>query len=135
MFINEITGQIVDACYEIHSDLGPGLLESVYEIILYHDLINRGFKVERQVPIPIEYKGIKFDKGFVADIIVNDTVILELKSIKETTDVDKKQLLTYLKLADKSVGLLLNFGDSLMKNGITRIINGYLPKSPNSVSP
>ena len=135
MLINEIAGQIVDACYEIHSDLGPGLLESVYEIILYHELINRGFKVKRQVPIPIEYKGIKFDKGFVADLIVNETVILELKSIKEISDVDKKQLLTYLKLADKSVGLLLNFGEALMKDGISRIINGYLPKSQTSVSP
>ena len=135
MLINEITGQTVDACYKIHSDLGPGLLESVYEIILYHELKSRGFKVNRQVPIPIEYKGIKFDKGFVADLIVNDTVILELKSIRETSDVDKKQLLTYLKLTDKSIGLLLNFGEALMKHGITRIINGYLPKSPNSVSP
>ena len=131
MLINEITGQIIDASYEIHTELGPGLLESVYEICLYHELIRRGFSVERQVPISIEYKGIKFDKGFVADIIVNDTVILELKSVKETHNVDKKQLLTYLKLADKSIGLLLNFGEELMKDGITRVINGYFPNNTN----
>ncbi|MCM8541549.1 MAG: GxxExxY protein [Lentisphaeraceae bacterium] len=131
MLINEITGQIVDACYQIHTDLGPGLLESVYEICLYHELISRGFKVKRQVPVKIEYKGITFDKGFIADLIINDTVILELKSVKEICDIDKKQLLTYLKLTDKSVGLLINFNTKLMKEGITRIINGYFPKNTN----
>ena len=128
MFINELTGQIVDASFQIHTDLGPGLLESVYEICLYHELKARGLIVERQVKIPIEYKGIKFDKGFIADLIVNDTVIVELKSINEVQSIDKKQLLTYLKLADKSVGLLINFGAEVMKEGLTRIVNNYVPR-------
>ena len=125
MLINDLTREIIDSSYHIHNDLGPGLLESVYEICLYNELLWRGFKVQRQVPIKIAYKGITFQEGFSADLIVNDTVILELKSVSELTKVHKKQLLTYLKLADKSVGLLLNFGAATMKEGIKRIVNQY----------
>lgn len=125
MLINEITSEIVDASYHLHKDLGPGLLETVYEVCLFHELQWRGFKVERQIPIPIIYKGIKFQEGFSADIIVNNSVILELNSVSEISKVHKKQLLTYLKVADISVGLLLNFGANTMKEGISRVVNEY----------
>ncbi|MCH2205631.1 MAG: GxxExxY protein [Lentisphaerales bacterium] len=125
MNTNGITGQVIDASINLHRDLGPGLLESVYEVCLYHELKERGFEVERQVKVPIEYKGLKFDQGFVADIIVNNAVILELKSVQETSPVHKKQLLTYLKLMDNNVGLLLNFGEEVMKQGIHRVVNNY----------
>ena len=97
MDIHNLTGQIIDASYNLHKELGPGLLESVYEVCLYHELKWRGMRVQRQVPVPIEYKGIQFTQGFTADLIINDTVILELKSVSEIHPVHKKQLLTYLK--------------------------------------
>ena len=108
----------------IHKELGPGLLESVYEIILLHKLRERGLKAERQVAIPIEYQGIKFEEGFRADIIIDEKVILELKSIEAVHNAHKKQLLTYLKLTEMKLGYLLNFGEALMKNGIIRTVNG-----------
>lgn len=107
-------------------DLGPGLLESVYEVLLTHLLTGSGLKVDRQVSIPIEYCGIQFDEGFRADIIVENKVILELKSVESVNRAHKKQVLTYLKLTDKKLGFLLNFGEEMMKEGITRILNGYL---------
>ena len=106
--------------------LGPGLLETVYEVLLAHELEARGLKVMRQVSIPIEYNGIKFNEGFRADIIVEKKVILELKSVETTTKAHKKQVLTYLKLTNLKLGFLLNFGEALMKDGITRLINGNL---------
>ena len=132
MLINDITREIIDASYNLHKDLGPGLLESVYEVCLYHELQWRGLKVERQVPIPIQYKNIKFNQGFTADLIINETVIIELKSVSELDNVHKKQLLTYLKLADKSVGLLINFGAEVMKEGIKRIVNNYNENSASA---
>ena len=120
---NEIARIIVDACYKIHTGLGPGLLESVYEVVLAAELIERGLNVERQVPIPIQWKSMRFDEGFRADLIVEDKVIVELKSVEKTAPVHSKQLLTYLRLADKR-SLLANFGESLIKNGIKRIVNG-----------
>ncbi|MFO0450621.1 MAG: GxxExxY protein [Pseudomonadota bacterium] len=107
--------------------LGPGLLESVYEAVLARELEKAGLTVSRQVSVPIKFDGLIFDEGFRADIIVSDKVILELKSIEQVRPVHKKQLLTYLKLTGIKLGYLLNFGDELMKNGITRIINGQLP--------
>jgi GxxExxY protein len=121
---NEIGGIIVDCSVKLHKDLGPGLLESVYEVILAHLLQESGLKVERQVSIPIEYAGIQFDEGFRADIIVENKVILELKSVEKVNKAHKKQVLTYLKLTDKKLGYLLNFGESLMKDGISRVLNG-----------
>ena len=121
---NEITGKIVDAAYKVHSELGPGLFESVYEVILCYELINRNLKVDRQVSIPIEYEKVKFDEGFRADLVVEDRVIVELKSVEQVAPVHKKQLLTYLRLADMRVGLLLNFGQALIKDGIHRVVNG-----------
>lgn len=121
---NEIAREVVDAAVKLHSNLGPGLLESVYETVLARELERRGLRVERQVPIPIEYDGLRFDEGFRADIIVAGKVILELKSVEQLSKVHHKQLFTYLKLADKRLGLLLNFGADLMKAGIKRIANG-----------
>ena len=121
---NQIAKEVVDAAVKIHTKLGPGLLESVYEAVLARELERRGLRVERQVPIPIEYEGLKFDEGFRADIIVEGKVILELKSVEQLAKVHYKQLSTYLKLADKRLGLLLNFGADLMKEGIKRIANG-----------
>ena len=121
---NEIAAQIVDAAFKIHTKLGPGLLESVYEVILAHELQKRGLQVKRQVPIPIIYDEIRFDEGFRADLIVEDKVIVELKSVETVAPVHKKQVLTHLRLMNLKLGLLINFGDELIKNGITRVANG-----------
>jgi GxxExxY protein len=121
---NEIATQIVDAAFKIHTTLGPGLLESVYEVVLAHELQKRGFRVARQVPIPIVYEGIKFDEGFRADLIIEDKVIVELKSVEAVAPVHKKQVLTHLRLMDLKLGLLINFGEELIKDGISRIANG-----------
>ena len=126
MHENEIGTIIVDCAVKLHKNLGPGLLESVYEAVLAKQLQLAGLTVHRQVPIPIVYEGISFDEGFRADLIVNQSVIIELKSVETLHPVHKKQLLTYLKLTGLKLGYLLNFGDELMKNGITRIINGAL---------
>ncbi len=121
---NEIAKEVVDAALKIHTRLGPGLLESVYEVVLARELERRSLHVKRQVPIPIEYEGLRFDEGFRADMIVEGKVILELKSVEQLAKVHHKQLFTYLKLADMRLGLLLNFGASLIKEGIKRIANG-----------
>ena len=121
---NEIGRLVVDAAIGVHRELGPGLLESVYEVILAHQLQQRGLRAERQVPIPIEYQGVKFDEAFRADILVDGKVVLELKSVEQVTRVHKKQLQTYLRLAGFRLGFLLNFGEDLMKKGITRAVNG-----------
>ena len=120
---NEISQIIVDTAFQIHKRLGPGLLESVYEVILTHALDRRGLKVARQVPVPIVFDGIKYDEGFRADLIVEDKVIVELKSVEKIAPVHKKQLLTYLRLADKRLGLLINFGLELIRDGISRVVN------------
>jgi GxxExxY protein len=124
MQLNEISGEIVDAAFKVHSQLGPGLLESVYERVLAYELRKRGLKVEMQQAVPIRYDGVDFDEGFRLDLLVNDSVIVEVKSIEEIAPIHKKQLLTYLKLRDKRLGLLINFNVELIKQGITRIANG-----------
>ena len=121
---NEIGKIVVDAAVALHRELGPGLLESVYEVILARELQNRGLQVARQIPVPIVVRGFRFDEGFRADLIVNEKVIIELKSIENVTNSHKKQLLTYLRLTGMRLGFLLNFGQSLMKDGVTRIANG-----------
>ena len=123
MIENKIGTKILDCCFKIHKELGPGLFESVYEIVLTHELKNIGLNVRRQVNIPIKYNNIKFDEGFRADIIVEDKIILELKSIETVKPVHKKQLLTYLKLSNLKLGYVLNFGEAYMRKGITRLIN------------
>jgi GxxExxY protein len=121
---NDIAKIIVDAAYKVHRALGPGLLESVYEAVLAHELEKAGLAVERQKTIPIQYSGLAFEEGFRADLVVGDAVIVELKSVEAVSPVHKKQLLTYLRLADKRLGLLINFGANLIKNGIFRVVNG-----------
>ncbi|MFO7791138.1 MAG: GxxExxY protein [Bacteroidales bacterium] len=120
---NEISKKIIDICYKIHVELGPGLFESVYEEILYYELVQAGFKVQRQQPIPVIWKDIKLDKGFKADLIVENKVLIENKSVASITSVNQKQCMTYIKLAGLKLGLLINFNEALIKDGITRIVN------------
>ena len=123
---NRIGAIIVDEAVRIHKTLGPGLMEIVYEAVLARRLEKRGLVVVRQKPVSIEFEGNNFDEGFRADLIINGLVIIELKSVEKLAPVHKKQLLTYLRLTDLKVGYLLNFGDALMKDGVSRIINGTL---------
>jgi len=121
---NEIAKIIVDAAFKIHTRVGPGLLESAYQALLVYELKRRGLSVVTEQPIPIHYEDVHLEVGYRADLVVEDKVIVELKSVEQIAPVHPKQLLTYLKLADKRLGLLINFGDALIKNGITRIVNG-----------
>lgn len=120
---NELSKIIVDICYKIHTELGPGLFEFVYEEILYHELSKAGLNVKRQSPIAVSWDNLKMDHGFRADLIVENKVIIEVKSIEAIAPVHQKQLLTYLKLTDLKLGLLVNFNVALIKNGIQRIVN------------
>ena len=120
---NEIAKIVVDAAYKVHTTLGPGLLESVYEAVLFYELKQRGLRIERQVVIPIVYEEVKLEEGFRADLIVEDKLIIEVKSVSNTLPVHQKQLLTYLRLTNKHLGLLINFGAFLIKDGIQRIVN------------
>lgn len=124
MHENDIAKHVVDAAYHIHVKLGPGLLEGVYEVILAHELQKRALKVLRQDPIEIRWDNITFDEGFRYDLLVEDKVVVELKSIEKTAPVHGKILLTYLKLMDKRLGLLINFGAEVIRSGITRVVNG-----------
>lgn len=121
---NEISKIIVHVCFDIHYKLGPGLFETVYESILTYELIKKGLNVERQKPIPVNWDGITIDQSFHADLIVNDKDLIEIKSIATIAHVHKKQVLTYLKLTGLKLGLLINFNEALIKNGIIRIVNG-----------
>ena len=121
---NEIGTQVVDASIAVHRGLGPGLLETVYEVVLTRELADRGLRVQRQVPVPIAYNGMHFDEGYRADMVVEGKVILELKSVEKVTGAHKKQVQTYLKLSGCKLGYLLNFGEEVMKSGITRCVNG-----------
>lgn len=123
MHENDVSGEVVDAAVKIHIQLGPGLLESVYERILEHELKKRGLKTKRQVPVAVIYDGLIFDEGFRADLVVEDLVVVELKSVETLAPVHSKQLLTYLRLMDKRVGLLINFGAVRLKDGLHRIAN------------
>lgn len=120
---NELSKEIVNACYRIHTKLDPGLLESVYETTLAHELHKRGIKAIRQQPMPVVYETIRMEVGFRADLIVGDKVIVEIKSVEVLAPVHRKQLLTYLRLADKRLGLLINFNVELIKDGIWRVVN------------
>ena len=123
MLENEIGKCIVDIAVQVHRETGPGLLETVYEVILADQLLKKGLKVERQVTIPIEYQGIQFVEGFRADLIVENKVIVELKCVEKLNNSHRKQLLTYLRLTGMHLGYLLNFSEFLMKNGIHRTVN------------
>lgn len=120
---NELSGIVVDTCFRIHSKLGPGLLESVYETILFYELTSINLKVERQKPIPIIWKQVNLDIGFRSDLIVENKVIVEIKSVEQLSNVHPKQLLTYLRITKLKLGLLINFNEAYIKNGITRVVN------------
>ncbi len=121
---NEAATVIVDCAYRVHTTLGPGLLESVYEIVLAHEIRKRGLVVLRQVPIGVRYDDLTFEEGFRADLVVADCVIVEVKSTEAHHTIHKKQLLTYLRLSGKRLGLLINFGMPLLKDGVSRVANG-----------
>lgn len=124
MELNHISSVIIKAAINVHKELGPGLFESVYQSCMFIELGNKNLKVERELPVPVFYKGNKIhETGFRIDLLVENDVIVELKSIDHVRDIHKKQLLTYLRLAKKPLGLLINFNEKILKNGITRIIN------------
>ena len=131
---NELSKIILDAAFKVHTKTGPGLLESVYEATLAYELCKAGLRVERQVAIPIRYEELTFDEGFRADLLVENKVIVELKSVEKLTRVHSKQLLTQLRLSDRRLGLLINFGELRLKDGIERIVNG-LPETGRTSLP
>lgn len=125
---NELSKFILDAAFRVHTKTGPGLLETVYEVLLAHELRKQGLRVQRQVPIPIHYDDLVFEEGFRADLLVEDIVIVELKSVEQLSRVHSKQVLTQLRLSERRLGLLINFGETQLKRGIERIANG-LPET------
>jgi GxxExxY protein len=130
MELDDITGAIVDASVRIHRELGPGLLEGVYEVVLARALERRGLQVVRQRVVRIEYDGMVFEEGFRADLVVEDRVVVELKSVERLAAVHSKQLLTYLRLMHLPVGLLINFGAVTLKEGLHRVVNGLASSAP-----
>ena len=127
MELNHLSSQIIKAAINVHKSLGPGLLESVYQSCMVIELKDMGLKVQSEVPLPVFYRGQEVnEEGFRLDLLVEDTIIVELKSVEKMQDIHKKQLLTYLRLAKKPLGLLINFNETLLKNGIARIINAPL---------
>ena len=132
--INEVTGEIVDAAYRLHSRLGPGLVEKVYESVMERALIERGLRVERQKSISFAFDGMQFDAAFCVDLFVEGQVVVELKSLEKLAAVHHKQLLTYLRVLDLPIGLLINFGTALMKDGIHRIANARASSAPRILS-
>ena len=118
----DLTKEIIGAAIEVHRELGPGLLESAYEVCLCYELRLRGIQVECQVPLPVTFKGVRLDCGYRIDAVVKDTVIVELKSVEKVTDLHRAQLLTYLRLGGKKLGLLLNFNVPVLKDGIIRMV-------------
>ena len=128
--INEITGAIVDAAFHVHNRLGPGLVEKVYETVLERALIERGLRVERQKSISFAIDGMQFDAAFCVDLLVEGKVVVELKSVEKLSPIHHKQVLTYLRVLDLPIGLLINFGTALMKDGIHRIANARASAAP-----
>ena len=121
---NEIAAKVMDASFLLHRELGPGLMESVYEVVLARQLTDMGLTIERQISVPIHFQGIAFDEGFRADLIVEKKLIIELKSVERLQPVHSKQLLTYLRMTGCKLGLLINFGENLLKDGFRRVVNG-----------
>jgi GxxExxY protein len=126
MNINDLTGIIIGSAITVHRSLGPGLLESAYEVCLVHELKKSGVNVRRQVSLPVIYDGIKLEAGFLMDLLVEDLVVVELKSVSALLPIHEAQLLTYLRLAKKQIGLLINFNEVVLKNGIKRRINSQV---------
>jgi iron complex transport system substrate-binding protein len=127
--IDSISGDVVDLAIGIHRGLGPGLLESVYEIVLAAQLARRGYRVSRQQPIDIEFDGMRFEAAFRIDLLVDDRLLVEIKSVERLNPAHAKQLLTYLRLTKQPVGLLINFGGATLKEGIRRLVNDYTPSA------
>jgi GxxExxY protein len=125
--IDDISGDVVDVAIRIHREIGPGLLESVYETVLAAKLSQLGYSVVRQKPVSLEFEGVIFEKAFFADLVVDDRLYVEIKSIERLSGVHRKQLLTYLRLAKQPVGLLINFGGETLKEGLHRVVNDYIP--------
>jgi GxxExxY protein len=132
---NQLSKIILDAAFKVHTKTGPGLLESVYEVLLAHELRKQGLQVQRQAPIPIRYDELVFDEGFRADLLVENKVIVELKSVEQLIRVHSKQVLTQLRLSERRLGLLINFGEVHLKNGIERIVNGLPEEKPTGLGP
>jgi iron complex transport system substrate-binding protein len=130
---DDVAGVIVDAAYHLHREVGPGLLESAYREILADELVRRGLPVERERPVPLTYRGRRYDLVYRADLIVAEAVAVELKAREQLAAVHTRQLFTYLKMLDLRVGLLINFGAPLMRDGIKRVVNGYLPSSHSTL--
>lgn len=124
MELNELSGQVVDAAMKVHSVLGPGLLENAYEVFLKYEFEKRGLTVGQQVGLPVVYDGVRMDVGYRLDLLVNGEIIVELKAVDSLTAVHEAQLLSYLKLSGKKIGLLINFNVAHLKNGIKRMVNG-----------
>ena len=131
--LDEITGITIDTSLDIHRTLGPGLLESVYQTVVPRALARRGLRVEANRAIPFEYDGLHFDQGLRVDLLVEGQVVVELKSIEKLAPVHHKQVLTYLRLLDLRVGLLINFGAATLKEGLHRIVNGYVPSGSSKL--
>jgi GxxExxY protein len=129
--VDHITGEIIDAAYQLHRGLGPGLLESVYSILLERMLARRGLTVEREKRLTFEFDGIRFEDGLRLDLLVENSVVVELKSVEKLVPVHAKQILTYLRVLDLRVGLIINFGAPTFKEGVQRVVNAHTP-TPNS---
>ncbi len=127
--IDEVSGDVVDLALRIHRDLGPGLLESVYETVLAGKLAKLGYKIDRQKPVDIVFEGSRFEAAFRIDLLVDDRLIVEIKSVEKLTKAHGKQLLTYLRLTGEPVGLLINFGGATLKEGLRRIVNNHKPSA------
>ena len=133
--IDFITGSIIDSAMRIHTALGPGLFESVYEVVLERDLVRRGFSVERQKVLGFEFEGLRFENAFVLDLLIDSKVVVEIKSVERLAPVFEKQLQTYLRLTDCRAGLLINFNETLLKHGIKRVVNRLPETSPRAPLP
>lgn len=128
--LEAISGDVIDAAIGLHRELGPGLLESVYEMLLASELTSRGYTVERQKPIDVEYKGNRFEAAFRIDLLVEGKLLVEIKSVERLNGAHSKQLLTYLRLTNRPVGLLINFSGETLKEGLKRVVNHYTPSAP-----
>ena len=126
MTYNELSGLILEVAIDIRRRLGPGLLESVYQAILAHELAKRGMNVQKEIPIPLVWDNLRFDVGFRVDLIINEMILIELKCVEMVSVAHKKQMLTYLRITGKKLGLFINFGEATLKDGFSRIINGAL---------
>jgi iron complex transport system substrate-binding protein len=129
--IEDIAAEVVDAAYKLHTGLGPGLLESVYEAVLERDLKRRGLRAERQKVVSFDYDGMKFSDVLRIDLLVEDSIVVEIKSVERMLPVHAKQVLTYLRLLDLRIGFLINFGAPTLKAGLHRVVNGYVPSAPS----